>query len=140
MPTSTHSVAGITSFPGQHHGVIVVSQPIRAERRLKFRYPLGLSVRFRPLSGSLFSGAGRAVNTSTSGVLVVSEQLVSQHDIRLDSKIEMNFEWPALLDGRIPLQLFAVGRVARRGTLSSLRRLSDTSSVPGETQPCCTLA
>jgi hypothetical protein len=30
--------------------------------------------------------------------------------------VEMSFEWPALLDGRIPLQLFAVGLVVRRRT------------------------
>jgi hypothetical protein len=30
--------------------------------------------------------------------------------------MEMSMEWPSLLDGRVPLQLFAVGRVLRRGS------------------------
>jgi hypothetical protein len=96
--------------------VIVGSQPSQAERRLKFRYPLDLSVRFRFFPISPFSAGGRAVNVSSGGVLVVSEHLVPQPDIRVGSEVEMNFEWPALLDARIPLQLFAVGRIVRCGT------------------------
>jgi hypothetical protein len=96
--------------------VIVDSQSIPAERRLKFRYALKLSVLFRSLSRSPFSAAGLAVNVSSSGALVVSEHLLSQHDIRVGSAVEMTFEWPALLDGKIPLQLFAAGQVVRRGT------------------------
>ena len=53
---------------------------------------------------------------SSGGVLVVTEHVVSQRDIRAGAKVEMSFEWPALLDGRIPLQLFAVGLVVRRRT------------------------
>jgi hypothetical protein len=116
MQTSSHSLGGTPSFPGQHRGVIVDSEPIQAERRIKVRYPLDLSVRFRFLSGSPFSAGGRAVNVSSGGVLVVSKHLVPQHDIRVGSAVELNFEWPALLNGRIPLQLFAVGRVVRCGT------------------------
>jgi hypothetical protein len=92
---------------------IVADQSIPAERRLKFRFPLDLTVRFRPLSGSLFLGAGRAANVSSGGVLVVSQQAVSQHEISLGALLEISIEWPSLLDGKIPLQLFAVGRVVR---------------------------
>jgi hypothetical protein len=96
-------------------------ETFRAERRLKFRYPLDLNVRFRPLSGPIFSGAGRAVNVSSGGVLivsepVVSEQVVSPHVIGVGARVEMSIEWPSLLDGRIPLQLFAVARVVRYRT------------------------
>ena len=113
MPTLTHSFTRTRSFPAKHPGVIVANQPIPAERRLKFRFPLDLSVRFRPLSGSLFSGAGRAVNVSSGGVLVVSQHVVSQHEISVGARLELSIEWPSLLDGRIPLQLFAVGRIVR---------------------------
>jgi len=117
MQTSIPSFTRTNSFPEGHHGAIAASRPIRVERRLKSRYPLDPSDRFRLLSGrSLYSGAGRAVNVSSRGVLVVTDHVVSQHDIRAGAKVEMNFEWPALLDGRIPLQLFAVGLVVRRRT------------------------
>jgi hypothetical protein len=113
MPTPTNSFDQIVSVLGEHHGAIV---PIPAERRFKFRYPLNFSVRFRPLSRvSIFSGVGRTVNLSSSGVLVVSQQVVPQAEISVNARLEMNIEWPSLLEGRIPLQLFAVGIVVRRG-------------------------
>jgi len=107
MPTSTTSFARIVSRVHPHAS---------AERRLKFRYPLGLSVRFRSLSARPdFSGLGRAVNMSSGGILVSAHSVVSQDDIGVGARVEMNIEWPFLLDGRIPLQLFAVGQVLRRG-------------------------
>jgi hypothetical protein len=84
--------------------------PSQAERRVKFRYPLDLTVRFRcPTAGS--SGEGLAVNLSSGGVLVAS-----RHQIALGSVVEMSIEWPLLLNGETPLQLIAVGRVLRRGS------------------------
>jgi hypothetical protein len=93
-----------------------IFSPVPAERRLRFRYPLDLSVRFRSLAGkSPFAGGGRAVNVSSGGVLVISQHVVSPHEIGVGTRMEMSIEWPLMLDGRIPLQLFAVGRVLRRG-------------------------
>ncbi len=100
----------------QNRGALVATRATRAERRSKFRFPLDLSVRFRPLSGSPFSGAGRAVNLSSGGVLVVSQRVVSPKEISVGELVEMSIEWPSLLDGKIPLQLFAVGCVVRRRT------------------------
>jgi hypothetical protein len=99
-----------------HHGALVATRSSRSERRSKFRFPLDLNVRFRPLTGSLFSGAGRAVNVSSGGVLVVSKRVVSPKEISVGALVEMSIEWPSLLDGKIPLQLFAVGYVVRRRT------------------------
>jgi hypothetical protein len=114
MPPSS---SRIFSFQGEPHGAIAANRPILAERRSKVRYPLDLSVRFRSISGSLFSGAGRTVNVSSGGVLVVSPHIVSRHEISVGVQVEMSIEWPSLLDGRIPLQLFAVGWVVRRGAV-----------------------
>jgi hypothetical protein len=87
------------------------SRPV-GERRFAARYPVELTVRFRSLSArSRFSGVGRVVNASRGGVLVVSED-----EVDLNALVEMLLDWPCLLDGRIPLQLFAAGRVIRRGT------------------------
>jgi hypothetical protein len=78
---------------------------------MSIRYPLQLSVRFRSISEKLpFLGVGRAVNVSSGGILVLSEAKVS-----VNVQIEINLEWPCLLDEKIPLQLFAAGRVLRRG-------------------------
>lgn len=99
IPPSTNSLATAHSLP--------------SERRAKFRYALNLSVRFRPLSGSHFLGAGRAVNMSSGGVLVLAP-LAPGGEISVGAWVEVSIEWPSLLDGRIPLQLIVVGRVVRR--------------------------
>jgi hypothetical protein len=116
MPTPTNSFDKIISVLEEHHGVIASNRPIPAERRFKFRYPLNLSVRFRCLSRMpIFSSVGRTVNLSSSGVLVVSQQVVPQAELGVNARLEMNIEWPSVLEGRVPLQLFAVGIVVRRG-------------------------
>jgi hypothetical protein len=109
---ASNSFASILSLPGEHRRETVVNWPLRAERRLKFRYPIDLRVSFLYFSeGSRRSGAGRAVNISSGGILVSS-----RHQIIEGALVEMRIEWPCLLHGRIPLQLIAVGRVLCRGT------------------------
>ena len=95
---------------------MVSNQLIPEERRLRSRYPLNLSVSFRCMSEkSHFSGAGRAVNVSSGGILVVCQHVASELEISVGARMEVNIQWPSLLDGRIPLQLFAAGQVLRRG-------------------------
>jgi hypothetical protein len=86
--------------------------PAPAERRAKFRYPLqGLDVRFSSCGAPFgFSGTGRVLNMSSSGILVASQQQVSEGAL-----VELRIEWPLLLDGKVPLQFHAFGRVLRRG-------------------------
>jgi hypothetical protein len=110
MPSSS---TRISLFDVDHDGTRIPNGPIPAERRSRVRYPLELSVQFRSISGSASFGAARAVNVSSGGILVVFPRIVSQQEIRVGVHVELNIEWPFLLDGRIPLQLFAVGRVIR---------------------------
>jgi PilZ domain-containing protein len=110
MAASNHSFARILEFPGERRSSIAANWPVQAERRLKFRYPMELSVRFRYFSGeSHFSGTGLAVNLSSGGILVAS-----RHRIVEGALVEMSIEWPCVLHGKVPLQLVAVGRVLRR--------------------------
>jgi len=79
------------------------------ERRSKNRYPIQLSVKYHTLAKTRrLSGAGHTVNLSSSGIFV-------ETDVRIPvgSKLEVNIEWPTLLDGTIPLQISAVGKVVR---------------------------
>jgi len=79
------------------------------ERRSKIRYPVSLNVKYRTVGRSnRISGMGRTVNMSSGGLLIAADQRTE-----LGAKIELNVEWPSLLDGTIPLQLVAVGRVVR---------------------------
>ena len=48
------------------------------------------------------------VNMSSGGALVVSE-----HEIKLGTRVAVNIEWPLQLEGRILLQLVTLGRVVR---------------------------
>ena len=79
------------------------------ERRSRVRYPRELNVRFRTLGESYpLGGIGLVVNISSSGVLVAYEE-----EISVGTMVELNIEWPALLDGRVPLLLVAIGTVVR---------------------------
>lgn len=49
---------------------------------------------------------------SSGGVLVASSNQPPVGEL-----VEMRIEWPWLLEGRIPLQLVALGRILRRGSL-----------------------
>jgi PilZ domain len=109
------SSSKILPFQREQHGAPVSNWPVPAERRSKVRYPLDLSVRFRSFpKGSLVFDVGRTVDVSSGGVLVVSQRVVSPEEIGVGALVEMSIEWPPLLDGRIAMQLFAIGRVVRR--------------------------
>lgn len=73
---------------------------------------------------------------SSAGLLVLAD-----HRTEVGAKIELNIEWPSMLDGQVPLQLVAVGKVVRclesgfalAFTQYQFRTLSrKLQSVPGE--------
>lgn len=81
---------------------------VTRERRSKMRFPLGLPAHYRCLGKAAVCGEGRIVNMSSGGVLVACV-----HAVRVDLRLELRIAWPSLLDGRVGLQLVAVGRVVR---------------------------
>ena len=81
------------------------------ERRSKARYPVTLAVRYRTVGRNhRVDGIGHTLNMSSGGLLVSCDQEVSA-----GSRMEVNVEWPLLLNGKVPLQLVASGRVVRCG-------------------------
>ena len=81
------------------------------ERRSKARYPVKLSVRYRTVGRNhSVNGVGHTLNMSSGGLLVSAEQ-----EVRPGLRLEVNVEWPLLLDGAVPLQLVAHGKVVRCG-------------------------
>ena len=79
------------------------------DRRSRHRFPLELRVRFRTLGqGYPVAGMGWVVNMSSGGVLVSH-----QHQVSPGTLVELNIDWPTRLDGRVPLQLVAIGKVVR---------------------------
>jgi PilZ domain len=92
----------------------LIRPPISIERRSGARFPLDLKIRYRTLGRARpLAGTGWVVNMSSGGVLVVC-----QHEINTGTRLELNIEWPSLLDGQIPLQLVTLGRVLRSETSS----------------------
>ena len=81
------------------------------ERRSKARYPVKLTVRYRTVGRNQHvNGVGQTLNMSSGGLLVSAQQEVSA-----GLRLEVNVEWPLLLDGTVPLQLVAHGKVVRCG-------------------------
>ena len=79
------------------------------EKRLKRRYPLQLSARYRSLSvGSDIAGEGRTVDMSSTSIL-----MTSQHELGAGARVEIVIDWPRRLDARVPLHLVVIGRVVR---------------------------
>lgn len=81
------------------------------ERRSKARYPVQLTVRYRTVGRNKnVTGVGQTLNMSSGGLLVSAE-----HEVRAGLRLEVNVEWPLMLNGTVPLQLVANGRVVRCG-------------------------
>ena len=87
-------------------------RPIAVERRSGIRFPLGLRVTYQGVKrGNSFAGVGWVVNISSGGILVAHP-----HDIPAGAQLELNIEWPSLLEGRIPLKLVTFATVVRSET------------------------
>jgi hypothetical protein len=81
----------------------------RIERRIRTRYPVRLPARYRTLEGRIeFAGVGFTVNVSSGGLLLTCE-----HEIKPGAHMEIQVDWPSLLESTIPLQLVTSGRVVR---------------------------
>jgi len=79
------------------------------ERRSRVRFPLHVHLRYRSRGSSdSAEGAGKSVNISSYGVLFVAE-----HELALGDRLELALDWPAPLEGVIPLRLCMVGSIVR---------------------------
>ena len=79
------------------------------ERRLRARYPVRLPARYRTLDRSIaLAGVGLTVNMSSGSLLVTC-----QHDIKLGAHMEVQVDWPSMLESTVPLQLVTSGHVIR---------------------------
>jgi hypothetical protein len=85
---------------------------ITIDRRSRVRYPVGLDVRYRTTNSRHdITGVGRTLNISSTGLLVTC-----QHEFSVGTRLEVQIDWPTLLDSMVGLKLVAVGRVVRSQT------------------------
>ena len=69
------------------------------------RYPITLSVRFHSTGRvKAYGGAGVTRDLSSHGMFIKTDR----------ENVVPGSEWPALLDGAVPLQFIALGQVVRR--------------------------
>lgn len=82
---------------------------IGGERRMHSRYQLALPLRFefRSTDGSLQAGQGVTSDLSSGGLLFVTECERPPNG----AEIELSIEWPHLLQGVCPLEIYARGKV-----------------------------
>lgn len=80
------------------------------DRRRAIRFPIKSQLRWVVLNrktGSLM-GTGETVDVSSSGFAFRSDVPLSP-----GCRLKMDVEWPAELDGRVPMKLVATGKVVR---------------------------
>lgn len=80
------------------------------ERRAKKRFSIERPVRYRHLYGAALGqiGNGRAIEASSNGILLETES-----ELRVGDPMELLIDWPAQLNGVVPLQLVTAGCVVR---------------------------
>ena len=83
-------------------------RPAATDVHSKARFPIDLAFRYSAGNQPGLSGAGRVVNISSSDVIVTC-----RHRLEPGAQVELVIEWPALLNGRIPIHLVMLGRVVR---------------------------
>ncbi len=85
-------------------------QDERVDRRMKRRFNIEQSLRYKLLYGSRVSesGSGRTLNISSSGVWFTTENILST-----GLPVELSMTWPARLNDVCPMKLMIYGCVVR---------------------------
>jgi hypothetical protein len=80
------------------------------ERRAKKRFTIERPVRYRFLYGASLGQVAscRAIDASSNGIWIEAE-----HELRIGDPLELLIDWPAQLNGAVPLQLVTAGCVIR---------------------------
>ena len=79
------------------------------ERRVGARVPLTCTTWYETgPAGRKKAGTGRIIDMSTSGVSFTTETL-----LRKGCRVELHIAWPVQLEGDVPVELFASGKVIR---------------------------
>ena len=86
----------------------VVASP-RIERRMGVRVPLSWPLWYETSSMThKRSGDGRVIDISSSGVAFTTESA-----LRRNTRVTLHIQWPFQLEGEVPVELFASGKVVR---------------------------
>src|SRR5271165_3872134 len=80
------------------------------DRRQTCRYPLSQDVKYTVIHSRTLktSGSGKTLNFGSGGLLFTTED-----HLPVGRTVELSVTWPALLEGKCPLQFVATGRIVR---------------------------
>jgi len=80
------------------------------ERRAKKRFTIERPIRYRFLYGASLGqvASGRALDASSNGIWIETDD-----ELRIGDPLELLIDWPAQLNGLVPLQLVTAGCVVR---------------------------
>ncbi len=86
-----------------------VAAPPRKERRAGVRIPLACATRYETGSpANKKTGAGCTIDMSSSGIFFTTQSL-----LRRSTRVALHVTWPVRLEGEVPVELFAHGKVVR---------------------------
>ena len=86
---------------------VVAFPPI--ERRMGVGFPLSCPLWYETSSMTQKrSGEGRVIDISSSGVAFTTESA-----LRRNTRVALHIQWPVQLEGEVPVELFASGKVVR---------------------------
>jgi hypothetical protein len=84
----------------------------RTDQRARDRYPISLELQYKVLRGGRVAqaGTGRTLNISSGGVLFETDDRLPQRGL-----VELDLQWPYLLQGVCGLKLVMRGHIVRSG-------------------------
>src|SRR5262245_112005 len=92
-------------------GSSMKTKPMKSgERRAKYRFPIHREMRYKLLKNGVITatGEGHTLNIGSGGI-----SFAVNHDLPLDTYIELSISWPVLLENRCPMRMIAFGRLLR---------------------------
>jgi hypothetical protein len=100
---------------------VVETLPSGTERRRAARLRIECPVHYEILSDPRRTGEGHTVDLSSTGICFTAESLLPTN-----VKVSVHVKWPVHLEGDIPVELHAVGRLVRAESLKAAMEVEET--------------
>jgi len=95
--------------------------PSGTERRAATRVRIECPLRYETHSEPRRAGEGHTIDMSSAGICFTAESLLPTN-----VKVTLYVQWPVHLEGNVPVELRAVGRLVRAESLKAAMKLEET--------------
>jgi hypothetical protein len=96
--------------------------PAGGERRRAVRVPISYPLRYETQSALKQAGIGRTIDMSTGGIAFTTESWLPAN-----ANVTLRVEWPVKLEGEVPIELQAAGRLTRTEAMMAALQLDHVS-------------